>query len=162
MTRAFPPAPETVSCTKCLRDVVIASTLQRTMQSDCLIADCPLRNDPDNQPGRLWGTSISFAEPSEITQEDRIGRFKEWDAIGVGTIRAGLQRGGTIYIGQRAVNDLAWEWVRSKEREELPMSQHSKEIVSLRPGMWGASIDLKELWRELKGWRGWFKVQRRR
>jgi hypothetical protein len=42
------------------------------------------------------------------------------------------------------------------------MSQHSKEIVSLKPGMWGASIDLKELWRELKGWRGWFKVQRRR
>jgi hypothetical protein len=130
------------------------------MQSDCLIADCPIRNDPDNQPGRLWGTSISFAEPSVITQEDRIGKFKEWDAIGVGTIRAGLQRGGTIYIGQRAVNDLAWEWVRSKEREELP--------ISLKPGMWGAGrmwgagIGLKELWRELERWRGWFKVQRRR
>ena len=138
MARVFSPAPETAPCTKCLRDVVIASTLQRTMQSDCLIADCPIRNDPDNQPGELWGTSISFAEPSEITQEDRIARFKEWDGVGVDTIRAGLQRGGTIYIGQRAVNDLAWEWVRSKERQELPTSQQSREIVSTKPRMWGS------------------------
>src|SRR4029450_673017 len=117
---------------------------QRTMQSDCPIADCPITNDPNNQPGELWGTSISFAEPSEISQEDRIDRFKQWDRVGVETIRAGLQRGGRIYIGERPVEDLAWEWVRSKERQE--------EIVSLKPGIWGLRIDLKHLWRSCKRW----------
>ena len=78
---------------------MIASSEQKTMQSDCLIADCPITKDPDNQPGELWGTSISFAEPSDISQDDRIARFEEWDRIGVETIRAGLQRGGKIYIG---------------------------------------------------------------
>jgi GGDEF domain-containing protein len=127
----FPPPPETIRCKKCLRDVVIASSEQKTMQSDCLIADCPITKDPDNQPGELWGTSISFAEPSDISQDDRIARFEEWDRIGVETIRAGLQRGGKIYIGQRAAEDLAWEWVRSKETQELPTSRQSREIVSL-------------------------------
>jgi hypothetical protein len=140
----FQRPPETVHCNMCLRDVVIASSEQRTMQSDCPIADCPITNDPNNQPGELWGTSISFAEPSEISQEDRIDRFKQWDRVGVETIRAGLQRGGRIYIGERPVEDLAWEWVRSKQRQE--------EIVSLKPRIWGFSIDLKQLWRSCKRW----------
>lgn len=148
----FPPPPETIRCKKCLRDVVIASSEQKTMQSDCLIADCPITKDPDNQPGELWGTSISFAEPSDISQDDRIARFEEWDRIGVETIRAGLQRGGKIYIGQRAAEDLAWEWVRSKETQELPTSRQSREIVSLKPGMWGFSIQLRELFRRCARW----------
>lgn len=147
-----PPPPETIRCKKCLRDVVIASSEQKTMQSDCLIADCPITKDPDNQPGELWGTSISFAERSDISQDDRIARFEEWDRIGVETIRAGLQRGGKIYIGQRAAEDLAWEWVRSKETQELPTSRQSREIVSLKPGMWGFSIQLRELFRRCARW----------
>jgi hypothetical protein len=153
----FRPPPETIPCKKCLRDVVIASSEQKTMQSDCPIGDCPITKDPDNQLSELWGTSISFAEPSEISQEDRIARFEQWDRIGVETIRAGLQRGGTIYIGQHAVEDLALEWVHSKETQAPPTSQQSKELLTLKPGIYGMYIDLKELWRRLmafgKSWR---------
>ena len=154
----FPPPPKTIRCKKCLRDVVIAFSKQKTMRSDCPIADCPITKDPDNQPRELCGTSISFAEPSEISQEDRIARFEEWDRIGVQTIRAGLQRGGKIYIGQHAVEDLAWEWVRNKERQELPTSQQSR-IVSLKPGMWRLRIDLRELFQRCARW--WREWQRR-
>ena len=148
----FPPPPETIRCKKCLRDVVIAASKQKTMQSDCPIADCPITNDPDNQPGELWGTSIRFAKPSEISQEDRISSFEQWGSVGVETIRAGLQRGGTIYMGQRDVEDLAWEWVNSKQTPELPTSQQSRETVSLKPTMWGSSIDLRELFRRYTQW----------
>jgi hypothetical protein len=75
--------------------------------------------------------------------------FPLW--IGVETIRAGLQRGGKIYIGQYAAGDLAWEWVRSKE-QQLPTSQQTREIVALKPGMWGLSIDLRELFRRCARW----------
>jgi hypothetical protein len=37
----------------------------------------------------------------------------------------------------------------------IPSTQQPKEIVSLKPGAWGMSIDLKELWRRSIGrWRG--------
>ena len=77
----FLPPPETIHCRKCLRDVVVASSEQKTMQSGCPIADCPITEDLDNQPRELWGTSISFAEPSEISQEHRIARFEEWTGL---------------------------------------------------------------------------------
>jgi hypothetical protein len=36
----------------------------------------------------------------------------------------------------------------------VPASPPSKELVSLKPGLWGVSIDLKELWRRFrKKWR---------
>jgi hypothetical protein len=129
------------------------------MQSDCKIGDCPITNDADNQPGELWGTSISFAEPSEITQEGRIAQFKQWETYGVDIIRADLQRGGTRYVGgPPAVQALALEWVRSKETQTPPTSQQPKELLTLKPGMFGINIDLKELWRRLmalgkSGWR---------
>src|SRR5262245_52991898 len=126
MARVFQPPPQTVRCTKCLRDAVIASTLQKTMQSDCLIADCPIRNDPDNQPAELWGTSISFAESSEISQEGRISRFEQWEKVGVEAIREDLQQRGTRYVGgPPAVQVLAREWVRKKEAQ-APRAPSSK------------------------------------
>jgi hypothetical protein len=128
MANVFPLPPETVRCTKCLRDVVIASTLQGTMQSECLIADCPIRNDPNNQPSELAGTLISFTEPSEITQAGRISRFEQWEKVGVQAIREDLHQGGTRYVGgPPAVQDLAREWVREKEAQTpaAPSSAHS-------------------------------------
>jgi len=153
MADVFQPPPETVRCTKCLRDVVIASTLQRTMQSDCLIAECPIRNDPDNQPAGRWGTSISFTDSSAISQEGRISRFEQWEKIGLDVIKADLLQGqGMHHVGGPPANrDLAWEWVRKKEAQALPApSSKSNEILSLKPGIWGFSVDLKELWRGIK------------
>jgi hypothetical protein len=163
MAHVFQPAPETVRCTKCLRDVVIASILQRTMQSDCLIADCPIRNDPHYQPSELWGTSISFTESSEISQEGRISRFKQWEKVGLDVIKADLLQGqGMHHVGgPQAIRDLAWEWVRKKEAQAPPApSSKSNEILSLKPGIWGFSVDLKELWRKRK--KLWRKLKRRR
>jgi hypothetical protein len=158
MAHVFPPAPETVRCAKCLRDVVIAATQQRTMQSDCLIADCPIRNDPNNQPGELWGTSISFTESSEISQEGRISRFEQWEKVGLDVIKADLLQGQGMHDvgGPPAIRDLAREWVRKKEAQALPAPlSKSNEILSLKPGMWGFNVDLKELWR-------WWRLKRRR
>jgi hypothetical protein len=141
---------------KCLRDVVIASTVQRTMQSDCLITDCPIKNDPDNQPTELGGTSISFTESSEISQVGRISRFEQWEKIGLDAIKADLLQAQGIHVvgGPSAIRDLAREWVSKKEAQALPApSSKSNEILSLKPGIWGLSVDLKELWRGIKRWK---------
>jgi hypothetical protein len=151
---AFPPPPETVFCPKCLRNVVIAATPSRQMESECALADCPIRNHPENQVGPLWGTLISFEAPSEISQEDRIARFAEWERRGVRAIEADLrERGGSRYVGgPAAVVDLAREWVRSKENRPETRMQQPTELVALRPGIWGISIDLKELGRRVRRW----------
>ena len=45
------------------------------------------------------------------------------------------------------------EWVCKKEAQALPApSSKSNEILSLKPGMWGFSVDPKELWRKGKRW----------
>jgi hypothetical protein len=145
----LPPAPETVFCAKCLRDVVIAATSDRGMDSEGTIADCPIRNDPESQPGELWGTLISFAAPSEISQEGRIERFARWEKHGVEAIKADLS------VGPQAAQSLAWEWLDSKESpatQESPPNSKPGELLSLKPGMWGVSIDLKELWRRGRRW----------
>jgi hypothetical protein len=116
---------------KCLRDVVIASAQQRTMQSDCAIADCPITNNPDNQPGGLWGTSITFTEPSEISQEGRVTRFELWEKVGIEAIKADLLQGGMRHVGgPPAVRDLAWEWVRNKEAQAPPSSKPQRTSIA--------------------------------
>jgi hypothetical protein len=55
--------------------------------------------------------------------------------------------------GPPEIRDLAWEWVCKKEAQALPApSSKSNEILSLKPGIWGFSVDLKELWRKGKRW----------
>jgi len=149
---AFPPPPEAVRCPKCLRGVVIASTPRRILESDCAIHDCPIRNNPDNQVGELSGTSISFAEPSEISQEGRIARFTKWEKQGLDRIKADLLAGGHRLVGgPPAVRDLAWEWVRMREAEQAPVpsAQQTVELFSLKPNFHGVGIDLKEAWRRI-------------
>ena len=155
----FPPAPQTVHCPKCLRDVVIACTSSRTMESDCPLPDCPIANDPDNQVGDLSGrsgSSISFAAPSEISQEGRITRFAAWEKLGLDQVKHDLLNGGhRIVGGPPAVRNLAWEWVRWKEKENAvvqPPAAKPTEVLTLKPGIWGVSIDLKETWRRLRRW----------
>jgi hypothetical protein len=159
---AFPPSPETVCCAKCLRNVVIASTPRQTMDSECEIQACPIRTDPDYQVGDMWGTSISFASPSEISQEGRIARFGDWEKRGVDVIKADLLQGGTRFVGgPPAVRYLAWEWLRAKEAEQAKISDapaHAKpspELLTLRPTLWGIGVDLKEAGRRVgRWWRG--------
>jgi hypothetical protein len=151
---AFPPSPETVRCPKCLRDVVIASTPGRTMASDCAILDCPITNDPNNQVGELWGTSISFTEASEISQEGRIERFATWEKLGLERVKADLLNGGYRLVGGTpAIQALAWEWVRSRENVTVQISPAKPaEMLTLKPGIWGINVDLKVLGRRVSAW----------
>jgi hypothetical protein len=125
------------------------------MESECAVQECPITNDPDNQVGELWGTSISFADPSEISQEGRIGRFSQWEQRGVEVIKADLLQGGTRFVGgPPAVRDLKWEWVRSKETDgsqDSPAASKAGEILILKPSIWGFGIDLRALWRKVWG-----------
>jgi hypothetical protein len=130
------------------------------MESECSVPDCPITNDPENQIGELWGTSISFVASSEISQDGRIQRFATWEAQGVDQVKHDLLDGGhRIVGGPPAVRSLAWEWVRSKESAavQLPAAKPA-EMLTLRPGIWGVNIDLKEAGRRFAKWRRSWKL----
>jgi hypothetical protein len=85
----------------------------------------------------------------EISEEGRRARFARWEAIGVDRIKADLLDGGHRLVGGTpAVRKLAWEWVRMKEAEQHEEAER-RELVTLKPTLWGNSIDLKELWRRI-------------
>jgi hypothetical protein len=158
----LPLPPESTLCPKCLRRVTIAATPNRVFESECNVADCPITNDPENKVGELWGTSISFEEPSTISQEGRIARFAQWEKIGLDAIKADLNTGGSKFVGgPPEVRALAREWVRNREANtQKPTQPQSSELLSLKPGMWGVNVDLKELWRRARRWwlnRTWFR-----
>ena len=99
------------------------------------------------------GTDISFVADSEIDQSGRVARFERWEKLGVDTIEADLKRGGTQHVGgPPAVRALAREWVQHKRRQQVPPPAQKQEVLSLKPGIWGVSIDLKELWRRGQRW----------
>jgi hypothetical protein len=79
--------------------------------------------------------------PSDpISEAGRQDHFEQWEKFGLGRVKADLLNGGHQLVGgPPAVQDLAWEWVRMKEAEE------PKEVLTLKPGIWGMTIDLKEL-----------------
>lgn len=117
---------------------------------------------------RLPGTGAPVSTASDaISAEGRRVRFEQWEKLGPDRVKADLLNGGYQLIGgPSAVRDLAWEWVRIKEAEaatatslssDLPSVQptatpSSAEIFTLRPTIYGVGIDVKELWRRLKGW----------
>jgi len=124
------------------------------MDSDCAIHDCPIRNDPANQVGELWGTSISFVAASDISQEGRIARFAVWETLGLDRVKHNLQSDPFRLVGAAQLQALAWEWVRSKETQgtqESGASPHAGEILQLKPTWFGIGIDLKALWRKMFG-----------
>lgn len=107
----------------------------------------------------------------EISDEARQARFKRWEALGLEQVKADLQVGGYRVVGgPPQVRALAWEWVRLKEeqRRASEISQEDSrsfgigqthafnattakttekqtEIVTLKPGFMGVSVDVKEL-----------------
>jgi len=79
-----------------------------------------------------------------ISEEGKRERFARWEKIGVERIKADLLAGGDRLVGgPPAPRDLAWEWVGTKEAE-------AKEVITLKPTLWGNSVDLKELGRRLR------------
>jgi hypothetical protein len=79
----------------------------------------------------------------EISEEDKQARFARWEEIGVDRIKADLLAGGHQLVGgPPAVRKLAAEWVRMTEAK-------GREIVTLKPSLWGFAIDLKEIGRRV-------------
>jgi hypothetical protein len=91
-----------------------------------------------------------MSDNGEISPEGRAARFAQWEEIGVEAIRADLESGGHQYVGgPPEVHVLAWEWVLMKDGQKVAAA---KEVVSLRPTLYGVSIDLKEVGRKIKRW----------
>lgn len=85
----------------------------------------------------------------QISEQGRRERFARWEKIGVARIKADLLNGGHALVGgPPAVRELAWEWVRMKEREA---DRKAEEIVTLKPSVYGVGIDLRGLWRKIRG-----------
>jgi hypothetical protein len=79
----------------------------------------------------------------KFSEEGKRTRFAQWEKIGVERIKHDLLNGGYRLVGGPPVEqELAWEWVRMKEAEQ-------REVVTLKPTLWGVGIDLKEMGRRV-------------
>ena len=91
----------------------------------------------------------------EISKEGRRSRFEQWEKLGLDRVKADLLKGGYQIIGgPPSVGELAWEWVREKEQEQI--NPKPDEIFQLKPTLHGVGIDLKALGRWIKRW--WWKM----
>lgn len=150
MWKVFPPPPQSIFCPTCIRSVVVAGTGDRVFRSECKIPNCPINNDPQNRTD-LWGTSIIFELPSEISQENRIAWFADWEKQGLEAIKADLSTGRSRHVGgSPSVRDLAWEWIRSREPN---IQRQQSELLSHKHRLWDVSVDLKELGRRVRRFR---------
>lgn len=87
--------------------------------------------------------TIVADEKATIGETGRLARFAHWETLGVDRVKNDLLNGGFRLIGgPPEVRELAWEWVRLKERE----ADEKREIVQLKPTLWGIGIDLRRLW----------------
>jgi len=78
-----------------------------------------------------------------VGETSRQSRFAQWDMLGVDRVKHDLLNGGFRLVGgPPEVRELAWEWVRMKEREV----DEKREIFQLKPTLWGMSIDIIRLW----------------
>jgi hypothetical protein len=102
-----------------------------------------------------------MSDENEISEAGRKEGFERWERLGVDVIRTDLEAtGGRRFVGGPPnVRKLAWEWVRMKEAgsEDKPATSPRKpaaenELFTLKPSVWGMSIDLKELWRRSNNW----------
>lgn len=91
-----------------------------------------------------------------MTEEQRKVRHERWEALGLDRVKHDLLNGGFRLVGgSPEVREEAWAWVRSKEaaaKGEAAQAAATKEVVTLKPGVWGFSIDLKQAWRALQEW----------
>jgi hypothetical protein len=95
----------------------------------------------------------------EISEAGAKARFAQWDQIGLDRIKADLLSGGHRLVGgPPSVRDLAWKWVRMQEagRPEIDGAARQptspKELLTLKPTLWGVGFDLKEAGRRARRW----------
>jgi hypothetical protein len=83
-----------------------------------------------------------------MTEDQRRARHARWKELGLDRVKADLLDGGYRLVGgSPEVREEAWAWVRAQE-------ESGKEVVTLKPGYFGMSIDLKAAWRALMArWR---------
>lgn len=87
---------------------------------------------------------------NEMSDAKREARFGRWEKFGLERIKDDLLSGGHKLVGgSLEVRELAWEWVRQKEKEMR--NAKSEDVVQLKPTIYGIGIDLKALWRKLRG-----------
>lgn len=83
-----------------------------------------------------------------MTEKQRQARHARWGEIGLERVKADLLAGGHKVVGgSPEVREEAWAWVKEQEA-----ATGTKEVVSLKPGYFGVSIDLKAAWRLCKSW----------
>lgn len=68
----------------------------------------------------------------DLTEAGRLARFKRWEKLGLDRVKADLLDGGHKLVGgPPAVRALAWEWVRQKEQEPVPLHRDMDLIRTL-------------------------------
>ena len=84
-----------------------------------------------------------------ISEGGRKARFEQWEKLGLDRIKHDLEhtKGVVVVGGTLEVQALAWEWVRLKEAEQANVKEEPDEVLTLKPGIWGMSVNLKEAWR---------------
>ena len=87
--------------------------------------------------------TIAAGEKATIDEAGRQTRFAHWETLGVDRVKNDLLNGGFQLVGgPPEVRELAWEWVRLKERAV----DEKREVFQLKPNLWGMGIDLRRLW----------------
>jgi hypothetical protein len=78
-------------------------------------------------------------------KESRKALVAHWEKLGPELIKNDfLYTAGFRYVGgTQETQDLARGWLREKDR---------KEVFTLKPTLWGFSVDLKELGRRIRDW----------
>lgn len=75
----------------------------------------------------------------ELRDPKHANRIARWEGIGVDAIRADLNSTGTKYVGSFANQQLAWKWIKSKEKQKEKIGDHkNKNIEAIVPSI---SID---------------------
>jgi hypothetical protein len=87
-----------------------------------------------------------------INEEWRRARFERWKKLGLDRVKHDLvhTKGTVVVGGTLEVQELAWEWVRMKEAERAKAREKQDEVVTLKPGIWGMSANLKEAGRRIR------------
>lgn len=79
-----------------------------------------------------------------MDEAKRQARHDRWEALGVERVKNDLLNGGHQEVGGTPeVREAAWEWVKAKEAA-------SKEVVTLKPTLWGMGVDLKAAWKRIR------------
>jgi hypothetical protein len=86
----------------------------------------------------------------EISEEGRQARFERWEKLGIDRVKHDLLNGGDRLVGGPAqVRELAWEWARKKEAELGKLPDQTEDLVMLKPGIWGMTVNINEAVRRI-------------